>query len=367
MSSYKIPPGVPIENIPLMTPPNGQKPDFNAPAHAAKSLIVLNAVWLALMIIVVFVRFVSRQWISRQKFALDDGLCLLATAGSIVHSALLITNSKHGYGQHMYNIRLISMTKPRLVQFLVVEVIYIIIIYFVKLSLLALFHRLFSVSKSSRILVYVGVAFCTIITIPFFGVAITRTVRCAGPNVLNEAVCHAKITGLTNVLYSALNVVSDFYILLIPMRQLKGLHMNKHRKIGLIALFMIGFVACAMSVIRLGFFAHEFGNADQFYSIALVSHFTTVEINLAIMCGCLIFFPSFIRTGKSSAESALRYLLSKTGKSRSQVQIPDMYEGPPPPSSRSGDWQKFQPPTTFEAELQNLGSASHSLERERMP
>lgn len=29
-----------------------------------------------------------------------------------------------------------------------------------------------------------------------------------------------------------------------------------------------------MSVIRLGFMASEFGDGDQFYSIALVSHFT---------------------------------------------------------------------------------------------
>ncbi|PVH99411.1 hypothetical protein DM02DRAFT_656464 [Periconia macrospinosa] len=355
--AMKLPPGVPIEDIPLIPPPHGQKPDFNAPAHAVKSLVILNAVWLALMITVVSIRFISRQLISKQKFALDDALCLIATAGSIVHSALLFANVKLGYGQHMYNVRLISMTPQRLLQIQVVETIYVVIIYLVKLSILALFYRLFNASKSARILVYFGLAFCTIITIPFFGVAVSRNVRCNGPKALSEPVCLAKTTSLTTVIYSALNVVSDFYILLIPIRQLQGLHMQRRRKMGLIVLFMVGFVACGMSVIRLGFLASEYGIGDQFYSIALVSHFTTVEINLAIICSCLVFFPSFIRTGKTSAESAFRYLLSKTGKSKSQVQIPDDYEQPPPRSSRSGDWQKFQPPTTFEEELQDLGNA----------
>ncbi|KAF2790578.1 hypothetical protein K505DRAFT_364585 [Melanomma pulvis-pyrius CBS 109.77] len=239
------------------------------------------------------------------------------------------------------------MTPERLLQLTVVETIYIVIIYFVKLSILALLHCVFNVSKSSGILIYVGVAFCTIITVPFFSVVISRNVRCTGPNAVYESVCHANTTSLTNAIYSALNVVSDFYILFIPIRQLKSLHMNRHRKMGLIALFMVSFVACAMSVIRLGFLASEYGDGDQFYSVALVSHFTTVEINLAIICSCIIFFPSFVRTGKTSAKSALRYLLSKTGKSRSQVQIPDSDEQPPPPSSHSGHWQKFQAPTTF--------------------
>ena len=71
--SVNLPPGVPIGNIPLMPPPHGQKSDFNAPAHAVKSLVILNTVWLPLMITVLLIRFLSRQWVSRQKFALDDG------------------------------------------------------------------------------------------------------------------------------------------------------------------------------------------------------------------------------------------------------------------------------------------------------
>ncbi|KAF2790577.1 hypothetical protein K505DRAFT_364584 [Melanomma pulvis-pyrius CBS 109.77] len=69
--SMKLPPGVPIGNIPLVAPPPGQKSNFNVPAHA---------------------------WIARQRFGLDDALCLVATAGSIVHSALLFANVKLGYG-----------------------------------------------------------------------------------------------------------------------------------------------------------------------------------------------------------------------------------------------------------------------------
>jgi hypothetical protein len=142
----------------------------------------------------------------------------------------------------MYNIRLISMTPEKLLQLTVVETIYIVIIYFVKLSILALFWRLFNVDKASRILIYVGIAFSTIITIPFLGVAISRNVRCTGPSAQFESVCHANITSATNAIYSALNVVSDFYLLFIPMRQLNSLHVSKRRKMGLIALFMVSFV-----------------------------------------------------------------------------------------------------------------------------
>lgn len=142
----------------------------------------------------------------------------------------------------MYNIRLISMTPERLLQLTVVETIYIVIIYFVKLSILALFYRIFNVSNASRILIWIDIVFCTIITIPFLGVAISRNFRCNGPQAVFESVCHANITSLTTVLYSVLNVVSDFYILFIPIRQVKSLHIKRHRNMGLIAVFMVGFV-----------------------------------------------------------------------------------------------------------------------------
>jgi len=38
-----------------------------------------------------------------------------------------------------------------------------------------------------------------------------------------------------------MNVLSDFYILAIPIRELYGLNMEKKKKIGVILLFMAGF------------------------------------------------------------------------------------------------------------------------------
>jgi hypothetical protein len=103
----------------------------------------------------------------------------------------------------------------------------------------------------------------------------------------------------------------------------------------------------------------QFSSSDRIYS--------TVEVNLAIICSCMIFFPSFVRTSKTGAESALRYLLSKTGNSRSRVQVSGSDEQPPPPSSDSADWQKFQAPTTFEAELREFGYDGHVLKKEPTP
>jgi len=89
----------PLWNVPALTPPKGQKSDFDRPGLAANSIVILNGVWLSIMIIVVSLRVYTRQFITRQGLGLDDGqfsdfledmLLLLTDRKGFVYLALYV-------------------------------------------------------------------------------------------------------------------------------------------------------------------------------------------------------------------------------------------------------------------------------------
>ena len=62
------------------------------------------------------------------------------------------------------------------------------------------------------------------------------------PNTSKKAITCAHEVKVISVVTSAINVVSDFYILLIPLAAISSLQLPKKRKLGLFAIFFTGFL-----------------------------------------------------------------------------------------------------------------------------
>ena len=99
-------------------------------------------------------------------------------------------------------------------------------IFFTKLALLLLYHRIFYPDKKTRYAIWLGIVvsfvFYLIIAILFISVSDLRTKL-----LLNRA------NGVANV-------VSDFYILTIPIFAISRLQMSSSRKLGVSAIFLTG-------------------------------------------------------------------------------------------------------------------------------
>lgn len=121
-----------------------------------------------------------------------------------------------------------------------VGIIYPIVILFVKLSLFLLYLRVFGVRRTFRFLVYGGITFCVLCYTAYTGYSIGTTVLCNGIEAEAHALC--KNANVITVFSGAINVVTDFYLLALPVVPLTQLHMQTRRKLGLIAIFMTGFM-----------------------------------------------------------------------------------------------------------------------------
>lgn len=110
-------------------------------------------------------------------------------------------------------------------------------IFFVKLCLFILYYRLFSPSTVMRYLIYFGVAFNFI-----FYVIYTFFYIFFCPSTSKKAQTCSSDLKLFGLITTAINVVDDFYILLIPLAAISQLQLPSRKKLGLLAIFFTGFL-----------------------------------------------------------------------------------------------------------------------------
>ncbi|KAF7854225.1 hypothetical protein EAF04_010522 [Stromatinia cepivora] len=234
---------------------------------------------------------------------------VMCCTGVNINGMLLDINI--GYGRHIWDIR--ALTLLSLLSVTILDTVYVISIYLVKISLLFLFWRFFNVSSKCRQFIYFGFGAITLITIPYFSVSAYRSVNCTSLKAITRAMCRSKNVSTTQIVFGALNTVTDFYILAIPVAMIRKLQIDQKKKISLMVPFLAGVLACIMSIVRLIIVGQNFGSSDSFWNGAVVSQYSTVEMNLAIICSCMVFFPAVIRKSKSKLSATYQYMISRGG------------------------------------------------------
>lgn len=113
--------------------------------------------------------------------------------------------------------------------------------FFAKLSLFLLFLRIFSCNRPTRYAIYFGIIinchFYTAIILAF-GIQCVRRPRTSWLATAGSARCRS--TTVINYIQGSFGVVSDIYIFVLALPVLWGLQMAPPKKLGVIAIFLIG-------------------------------------------------------------------------------------------------------------------------------
>ncbi|KAL8799065.1 MAG: hypothetical protein Q9182_006161 [Xanthomendoza sp. 2 TL-2023] len=193
------------------------------------------------------------------------------------------------------------------------------VMFFTKLSLFILYYRLFNPSNIMRYLIYFGVAFNFLFyTIYLFIYAF----YC--PNTSKRAPTCQQSVKVLGVVAAAINIASDFYILLIPLCAVSNLQLPPKKKLGLLAIFFTGFLACLCSIISLHYRIVLARGNDNIWNVTPVLVISTVEFNIGIICSCLPTLPALFRrapfASSSSSRAAKKAYIPDSGNSGSTHQ-----------------------------------------------
>ncbi|PKK44941.1 hypothetical protein CI102_8801 [Trichoderma harzianum] len=233
-------------------------------------------------------------------FSFDDYLMLFATLVAMTVCVLgIVYGPPNGLGRHIE-----ALSKHQVQQFLKGDYIfshfYDIAIAFTKLSILALYYRIF-VTRKFRLIV-LGTACFVIVWVIVMEVTLgfgCRPIKAWWGEAKGKCINKEAFTYFTNVT----NMVIDLWVFLMPIPVILGLQAAKEKRIILCLMFGVGLVVCAISAARLSF-VFGVASADFTWNEASLGILSAWEPCCAILCANfppiyrhLVIISEFLRAG----------------------------------------------------------------------
>ncbi|KAI2780489.1 hypothetical protein F4815DRAFT_470442 [Daldinia loculata] len=312
-----------LDHVPAMTPPPGVIPNFDTPESLAPVGIIVLSVVLPLMIIIVITRLYTRLYITHAIGA-DDWLCIAGTAAVISYCGVALSIfEKRFLGPHQWNVPLSTITPEYIRGSVVVTCLYGASAIFIKTSLLVLYLRIFRPSRAATITIWLGIG----LIVTFYITAIITTAILCNPSqwpptsnpiefaaAQGKGNCNQPQLHLSSV-QGIFSTLSDFYVLVIPTALIWGLQLPLMRRVGIVAIFLVGLIGTGSSIATVVFRFRQLNSADFSWYSAINIILGGVELMAGIICSCLpVAFVTFKRVTITSWISLTRYV--KTLRSR---------------------------------------------------
>ncbi|KAI5463926.1 hypothetical protein BGZ63DRAFT_354085 [Mariannaea sp. PMI_226] len=258
------------------------------------NLVCAASITWGLAVITVIARIVSRR-LTGHQLVLDDWLIIVSLLFSGGSTFLVAVYFIHiGLGKHVWAL------PPDAIRSLAIgvfagEITYTLTIVFVKLSLLALYCRIFFVYHSMKILA--GVLGISVIT---WGISLVVTfTQCIplrafwerfdpiNPIQSPEYSCGVNLRAFFYGI-AIPNIVLDIFIIVLPLPYIWKLHLRTSQKVSLTIIFTLGLFLTATSIIRFIYLLGVNLDApDLTWSFVNNVIWTVVEGNIATFCACL--------------------------------------------------------------------------------
>ncbi|RAL02565.1 uncharacterized protein BO80DRAFT_403124 [Aspergillus ibericus CBS 121593] len=295
----------------VLSPSPEIESNFSNPPSQETLIIGMGTALVALMVLAVTIRIWVRIRILK-IWGADDTTILPAACGAISFIVIYTQGFQYGLGRHVWDVPK-SMLSPRLTllvslcsnetpirqtinerEVLIANTTYPFTACFTKLSILLLYRRLFPVHRE-RYAIWTGIWLFTILYSVLTILSAIRAAKCDNniPWTNPQPYCTFAATTLAKWT-SVLNVLSDFYVLLLPIPAIVALKLSVRRKVGVLVVFASGLCVCAASLARLIHLFIDSENHDFFWNEATIALSGMNEINIGIIVACANTFPAFI-------------------------------------------------------------------------
>ncbi|TDZ19264.1 Satratoxin biosynthesis SC1 cluster protein 4 [Colletotrichum orbiculare MAFF 240422] len=335
-------------------------------SQTTKLLAILVTVYI-MAVIAIGLRLVAKNM--AKNWSTDDVLIVGAVVIAVAPFSFVILMAVKGFGTHLYDLQPGALQEILRLLY-AAEIVYVFVLLFAKLSLVAFYLRIFTVPRF-RMAAWSLIGFLVVgqVVIGFLTIFSCHPIELFWDKNIHTGGC----LDINQLAYanSALAILQDLIILALPIAMLPGLQMDRSKKISVATVFLLGSVGFISTVIRLQVLA-VFGNSiDPTWDYVPVVWWTVVELGVVIVCACLPMirnlvnkaFPDFSPLswatpkahkdsyGASSDKSYRLQRRQKLGRSHSPPQFSDNYvrDHLTSPSAKAG---QASPPTVHRARAQ---------------
>ncbi|KAL0936270.1 uncharacterized protein CTRU02_208485 [Colletotrichum truncatum] len=266
------------------------------------SLVITTCIFTAIATIVVMARTFVRAVLIR-KPGLDDYTMIVAMAFSLGYLVeVFVGKANHiGFSSDTLSIEnMVSLLKNTLA----IQVTYYVCVSTIKISILCMYLR-FAVTRTFNVLCLYTIGFHVI----FFIICIVVTLAQCQPlhrmwDLTKTVQGHCINTTAFFYFTSGFNIITDIWILVLPIKTLMGILRPRKEKIALTIIFGVGAFATITSIVRLHTIYTYTLAEDPFRESILVNIWSILEINIGIICASVpalkpLFTPKALREATS--------------------------------------------------------------------
>ena len=242
LPSGYLPSSLPGANVPLAPPPQGVTPNLTNPESNSFREITAASICIPIIVILAAVRIFSMLKITRLA-AYADYTFLLAAAWAVAYQGMVIgLLSKGLFGTHVWDLTIGKLENPPFLLVLITESIYGPFIWMIKLSMFLMYLHMFGqINQRFRYMVWGGVAVTGLF---YFSSLIGNLVLCAPRSketyiMAFSAQRCARSKDLA-VATGVFNVMSDLYLLLLPVREVLVMNNTLKKRLKVLGIFMTG-------------------------------------------------------------------------------------------------------------------------------
>lgn len=252
--------------------------------YSGHQVVAITVSFTTISGVILLLRLFTRFALIRNAGS-EDFCIAFAMLCSIALTVTICEQVKYGMGQHVYTLSketLINSQKP----FWASIWIYNLSLTFTKVSILLQYLRIFTI-KQFRVFCWTLLGFVAIYsTWTFFGsifecmpVAYFWDKTIKGGHCMNQYA-----VWFTN---AAVNIVTDFAIIILPMPVLRSLDLPLKQKRALMLVFALGGFVCIVSILRLQSLVTISNSTDPTFDNPPAATWSSIEINVGLICASL--------------------------------------------------------------------------------
>ncbi|PSN73842.1 hypothetical protein BS50DRAFT_1473 [Corynespora cassiicola Philippines] len=253
--------------------------------HQQDLCVATSTALTVLSIIIVGLRTFTRTSIVR-NFGKDDCAMIVATVWTIGYLIAIFVLKDNGMGFSGGALSLEQMTN-QIKTTLAIEIIYYLVVFSIKLSILFFYLRLAADKKLKYLTLGTIAVLCTFVVI----CVIVCLAQCIPLHKFWDftGTVAGNCINTTAFFYSTstFNILTDIWILALPIPTLLRIQRPKHEKVVLVFVFGLGALSCIASIVRLYSIRIYTESADPFYDSVPINLWSMVEINIGIYCASI--------------------------------------------------------------------------------
>ncbi|RVX66017.1 hypothetical protein B0A52_10104 [Exophiala mesophila] len=217
----------------------------------------------------------------------DDILMVIATVLMVLNAAANPIARTYGFGKDVWRLPF-NHTSTVMKIFYIGGIIYAIAVAMTKMAFFCFYIRLFprsTLQKWAYPILVITFIQGTIFTFLFIFQCNPISYAWTSWDGESEGKCLNFDVGA--VLHAIFNIVLDFIIFFLPMRQMWQLNLSQKKRLQVLLMFAVGFCVTVISILRLISLIQLDGSTNPPYDYIPLGYWSDLELNIGIACLCM--------------------------------------------------------------------------------